>query len=119
MKTRRRRNRAGVAQNPDPGHDITGSEEVVEDELPSVEEIGEVNQENGVESHLEQDGAALASGNGVDSEVENVIADNDGDSAVGDVTTSTIDNGVDDVDGSGNGSTPGATHTVVNLPRRR
>ena len=84
MKTRRRRNRAGVAQNPDPGHDITGSEEVVENELPSVEEIGEVNQENGVESHLEEDGAALASGTGVDTQEESVVADSDGNVAVAD-----------------------------------
>src|SRR5512132_2094834 len=113
MKTRRRRNRAGVARNPEPAQDNNGSEEVVDGELSDVTENGDVSLENGAESRLEEDGAAVASGNGVDSEDENVVTDGEGNAAI---STTSASGG----NGSGNGSSPNAARNVIpNLPRRR
>src|SRR5438874_4976039 len=88
MKTQRRRNRAGVARTPErvqenngsngindsnAGNPSNGSDQVVDGELSDVEQIGDVDLENGVEAHLEENGAeeapselseAVAPGNG-------------------------------------------------------
>src|SRR5437762_13908823 len=101
MKTQRRRNRAGVARTPErvqenngsngindsnAGNPSNGSDQVVDDELSDVEQIGDVELENGVEAHLEENGAedatselseAVTAGNGkADETVSRTTASN-------------------------------------------
>src|SRR4051812_13867478 len=113
MKTQRRRNRAGVARNPDPGNDNNGSDEVIDGELSAAEEISGETLDNGVESTVDEEPAVIVSGNGHDTE-EDVVSE---------VTDEVMDghaNGAEHGNGSENGAAVNATRTVIpNLPRRR
>jgi predicted membrane-bound mannosyltransferase len=115
MKIERRRNRAGVARNPDPGHDNNGSDEAIDGELSEAEEISGENLENGAESRLDDEAAVIASGNGHEIE-EDVVPEVVGEGLDGHADGS--DNGSSN--GNENGAAVRTTRTVIpNLPRRK